>query len=129
MKLSVSKLIFMWGIFLSVMLYLTLKYNYHEQPLMLQHAEGGPDLQVIPGKLAWQKYGCGSCHRINGVGTRIGPDLSRVGVRRDRMWLYHQLVNPKSHNSNSVMTDYSNIPNEDRHDLANYLSGLRGTAE
>ena len=27
---------------------------------------------------------CASCHRVNGVGGRLGPDLSRVGVARSR---------------------------------------------
>jgi putative heme-binding domain-containing protein len=27
---------------------------------------------------------CASCHRVNGVGGRLGPDLSRVGVARAR---------------------------------------------
>ena len=32
---------------------------------------------------------CAGCHRVNGVGGRLGPDLSRVGVARsrDRMML------------------------------------------
>jgi putative heme-binding domain-containing protein len=27
---------------------------------------------------------CSGCHRVNGVGGRLGPDLSRVGVARSR---------------------------------------------
>lgn len=27
---------------------------------------------------------CASCHRVNGVGGRFGPDLSRVGIARSR---------------------------------------------
>lgn len=127
--MSVPKLIFIWGALLSAMLFLTLKYDYHEQPSMRNNREDVPDPLAASGKTAWQKYGCNSCHRINGDGNKLGPDLSRVGVRRDKMWLTQQLVNPKSHNSDSVMTDYSNIPNEDRQDLVHYLSGLRGTAE
>ncbi len=34
---------------------------------------------------------CASCHRVNGRGGRIGPDLSRVGVSRTRTALTRQL--------------------------------------
>src|SRR5205823_2787547 len=27
---------------------------------------------------------CASCHRVNGTGGRLGPDLSRIGVSRSR---------------------------------------------
>ncbi|HEY6506386.1 MAG TPA: c-type cytochrome [Vicinamibacterales bacterium] len=30
------------------------------------------------------KVMCASCHRVNGVGGRLGPDLSRVGAARSR---------------------------------------------
>ena len=40
------------------------------------------------------KGGCASCHRIDGVGSRVGPDLSRVGQSRRTADLELALVNP-----------------------------------
>jgi putative heme-binding domain-containing protein len=40
------------------------------------------------------KGGCASCHRIDGVGSRVGPDLSRVGQARRTADLELALVNP-----------------------------------
>jgi putative heme-binding domain-containing protein len=34
---------------------------------------------------------CASCHRVNGVGGRLGPDLSRVGAARTRDLIVRQI--------------------------------------
>jgi putative heme-binding domain-containing protein len=34
---------------------------------------------------------CASCHRVNGTGGRLGPDLSRVGVARTRDLVVRQI--------------------------------------
>lgn len=34
---------------------------------------------------------CLACHRVNGVGGRLGPDLSRIGVARTRATLMRQI--------------------------------------
>jgi cbb3-type cytochrome oxidase cytochrome c subunit len=128
-KFSVPKLIFIWGALFSATLFLTLKYDVHEQPTIQRPIEEDPDLRAAAGKMVWQRYGCNNCHRINGAGSKIGPDLTRVGVRRDKSWLNLQLINPKSHNSNSIMSGHFGIPDKEKQDLVDYLSGLRGTAE
>jgi putative heme-binding domain-containing protein len=40
--------------------------------------------------------GCMACHRINGVGSRIAPDLSDVGVTRNVEALHRSLTDPTS---------------------------------
>jgi putative heme-binding domain-containing protein len=40
------------------------------------------------------KGGCGACHRVNGRGSRVGPDLSEVGAIRGAEYLEHSILNP-----------------------------------
>jgi putative heme-binding domain-containing protein len=37
---------------------------------------------------------CATCHRVNGVGSRLGPDLSRVGQLRRSVELEQSLIEP-----------------------------------
>ena len=37
---------------------------------------------------------CQNCHQINGQGTNLGPDLSRIGKEYDRYRLLDSIVNP-----------------------------------
>jgi putative heme-binding domain-containing protein len=40
------------------------------------------------------KGGCASCHRINGTGSRVGPDLSRIGQGRRAAEIEAALLDP-----------------------------------
>lgn len=40
------------------------------------------------------KGGCASCHLVNGAGSGVGPDLSRIGAVRGAMELERALVEP-----------------------------------
>lgn len=40
------------------------------------------DSQVQSGKLVWQKYNCGACHQVYGLGGYLGPDLTNVISKR-----------------------------------------------
>jgi cbb3-type cytochrome oxidase cytochrome c subunit len=78
-----------------------------------------------PGEAIFKAQGCSACHMIEGVGGTVGPDLTKVGGRRDKGWIEEQLKNPKSHNPDSIMPSYAKLREKDREDLADYLSGLK----
>ena len=40
------------------------------------------------------KGGCAKCHRVGGVGSRLGPDLTRIGQLRRSVDLERSLVDP-----------------------------------
>ena len=42
------------------------------------------------------KGGCTSCHRVNGLGPLVGPDLSAVGLSRTLSALQRSLLDPSS---------------------------------
>ena len=39
---------------------------------------------------------CASCHRVNGLGARLGPDLSSVGATRNAAELQRALIDPNA---------------------------------
>ena len=47
------------------------------------------------GKSLYESKGnCASCHRVNGVGSRLGPDLSKIGQLRRAADLEQSLIDP-----------------------------------
>ena len=43
------------------------------------------------------------CHRIDGAGGSIGPDLAGIFERRPLDWIRVQIQTPKEHNSKTLM--------------------------
>ena len=52
-------------------------------------AEGDREGAVFDGKGE-----CASCHRVSGVGSRVGPDLTSIGQRRSAGELMRSVVEP-----------------------------------
>jgi len=78
-----------------------------------------------PGESVYKAQGCSACHMVSGVGGKVGPDLSKIGSKRDKAWIEAQIRDPKSHNPQSIMPSDSKLSSKDIDDLANYLAGLR----
>jgi quinol-cytochrome oxidoreductase complex cytochrome b subunit/cytochrome c551/c552 len=85
--------------------------------------------EVGKGKQVFQSNGCSGCHKVNGLGGSIGPELSGDALKgRDRRWLTDQIRNPKSHNPNSIMPPFANLGEEQLHNLVSYLMSLTDIA-
>src|SRR3989337_3681578 len=77
------------------------------------------------GALLFRNNNCIVCHAIQGKGGSVGPNLTYVGRRRSRSYIIEQIINPKSHNSNTTMPSFAHFPEKDITDLPDYLSNLK----
>ncbi len=73
------------------------------------HKEG--DIPGVPelteGKRLFDTQGCRGCHKLNGVGGSIGPDLTAEGAsRRSPVWLEKHFLNPNAVSPNSPMPNF-----------------------
>lgn len=76
------------------------------------------------GREVFMKNGCHGCHTIGAMGSRIGPDLSRVGFKYRAEYIERWLrdptfLRPSAHMPALELTD------TDIQILARYLSTLR----
>jgi quinol-cytochrome oxidoreductase complex cytochrome b subunit len=67
--------------------------------------------------------GCGSCHKVNGMGADIGPSLNGVASRRTADWVEKHFANPAAFSPGSVMPSFQFSP-EDERALVQYLFSL-----
>ena len=79
----------------------------------------------MAGEAVFRAQGCSACHKLNGVGGDIGPDLTHVGSTRPPDWIKHQLENPRSHFPNSPMPSFAKLSPKDMKDLVDFLSSLK----
>ena len=91
------------------------------------HAKGVPGApELDEGRKLLDSHGCRGCHRLNGVGGTIGPDLSHEGsTRRDPLWLVKHFLDPRSVSPGSVMPDFHLTPDEAK-SLSFYLLSHSG---
>jgi mono/diheme cytochrome c family protein len=73
------------------------------------HKEG--DVPGVPelteGRRLFETHGCRGCHKLNGVGGSIGPDLTEEGAsQRNPEWLEKHLLQPNSVSPNSAMPNF-----------------------
>src|SRR5262249_27239025 len=49
------------------------------------------------GKVVFQNVGnCANCHKVNGAGKEVGPDLSEIGKKLSREALYESILYPSA---------------------------------
>jgi nitric oxide reductase subunit C len=70
---------------------------------ILASAAGVGGKELSKGQQLYNSLGCSGCHMVNGIGGTTGPDLTRVGSRRDRTWLIGHFKEPRKFVPNSAM--------------------------
>lgn len=84
--------------------------------------------EVKAGEQVFQASGCSGCHKVNGQGGSVGPELSAAVLKgKDRQWLMDQITAPESHNPKSIMPAFANLGKEKLNNLVTYLMSLAGT--
>lgn len=83
------------------------------------------DDPVAAGAQVYKTLRCSMCHKIQGSGGKLGPDLTDVGTRRDAAWLKKYLPNPKGANPKNTMPPVKAGP-DDLSVLIAYLTSLKG---
>jgi len=105
------------GLFLLVMFFflgMSLKQN-------LSLPTQDPNIQK--GEKLYLSLGCFGCHQIHEEGTKVGPDLSYVGDKRNFEWLLQHFKDPQSLVPNSIMPRYP-LQDQELNQLTAYMLSL-----
>jgi cbb3-type cytochrome oxidase cytochrome c subunit len=79
----------------------------------------------VQGQKVFIAQKCNICHVIDGVGGRLGPDLSDIGKKRTAAWFEKYLPDPRAVNPKGKMPAQP-IKGQDLKDLSAYLATLKG---
>ena len=91
------------------------------KPAAKQAAKG----DAVKGRDIFVAQRCALCHKIDGTGGVLGPDLSAVGTRRNAAWLLRYLPKPQIDKPENKMPPV-NVTGQDLDDLIAYLVSLKG---
>jgi mono/diheme cytochrome c family protein len=81
---------------------------------------------VTLGKSLFREKGCMGCHKIGGIGGKIGPDLTFVGERRsDPQWYMAHFKSPEEVSPGSAMPSYKDLSLLWQKALAVFMLSLR----
>ena len=73
----------------------------------------------------YHRFKCYQCHRFNGFGGTLAPDLSFEGSRSQREWLVEFLKNPQTLRPTlTVRMPHFNMSEKDANTIADYLSSM-----
>ena len=68
-----------------------------------QAADNPAAPELARGQQVFEDSGCRGCHKLNGVGGVIGPEVDKVGARRSPEWLKKHFLAPASVTPGSAM--------------------------
>jgi mono/diheme cytochrome c family protein len=87
---------------------------------------------VHKGKEAMGTYGCVGCHKIEGEGGEVGPELTKVGAGRTAEEVLKKIVDPTAWTTPNYPAGImpadlgKSVPEGERHEIVAYLMGLSG---
>jgi cytochrome c2 len=78
----------------------------------------------VKGEKGYKDAKCSVCHKIGSAGGKMGPELTKVGAKRDLAWLTKYLANPKAENPKNKMPPVK-AKGADLDNLIAYLLSLK----
>jgi len=85
---------------------------------------------IAYGKTLYRQEGCFICHRLDGEGTKVGPDLTVEGTRgRSAAWLIGHFKTPAAYVPGSIMPSFKNLTDEQISALTAFLESQKGGAK
>jgi ubiquinol-cytochrome c reductase cytochrome b subunit len=98
-------------------------------PQTVSPSPGNPSSQTTAaakrGDQLVHSLGCMACHRVNGMGGTIGPDLTAKLLKaKSREWLTVQIRNPKAHNSQTIMPAFTSATDQQVNDVVDFLLSI-----
>jgi mono/diheme cytochrome c family protein len=82
------------------------------------------------GKTLYRQEGCFMCHRLNGEGGGVGPDLTTEGTRgRTKEWLIGHFKDPPAYVHGSLMPPFKNLTDEQLQALTAFLQNQKGRGQ
>ena len=82
---------------------------------------------IAYGKTLYRQEGCFICHRLDGEGTKVGPDLMVEGTRgRSTAWLIGHFKDPAAYVPGSIMPSFKNLTDEQLSALTSFLASQKG---
>jgi mono/diheme cytochrome c family protein len=89
-----------------------------------------PAQLIAYGKTLYRQEGCFICHRLDGEGNKVGPDLTVEGTRgRSAAWLIGHFKNPPAYVPGSIMPSFKNLTDEQLSALTAFLESQNGRAK
>jgi mono/diheme cytochrome c family protein len=71
----------------------------------------------------YERYKCDACHKFNGYGSDLAPDLTYEGSRAQRQWLVDFLKNPQTLRPTLILRmPQFNMSDKDAETLADYMT-------
>lgn len=89
---------------------------------------------VPRGRELMAQHGCLACHRVQGEGGLVGPDLTRAAEKREPRELLGKIADPAAWTTPGYQAGImpagfgQSIPEGDRQEIVAYLAGLAGKA-
>ena len=95
-----------------------------DEVLFVETLGKGTSGEVEKGKELYKEKGCRVCHQIGPEGGAVGPNLTVVGDRLTKNYIYMHLKDPQRWGESNVAPNYD-LTDEDLTCLTKYLKDLR----